>query len=228
MKKDATAIILLVDASGSMAQMKPTTLASINTFLAEQKALPGDAYLSLYFFSDQIRQVHDFIELPEVSVVTEQQYKIDGGTRLYDAVVTSIVATEARVHAMSDAKKPSKVIFAIFTDGQDTGGERPVGEAKKAVERAKERGWQVLFLGEGLEVAATGEAMAIDAMHRMSYSSGSVGTRTAYKGMSEAVSCYRSGGSADLIAAPVAGGGVISDDALLGHEANLIIGYEKP
>jgi formylmethanofuran dehydrogenase subunit E-like metal-binding protein len=202
-KKDATAIVLLVDASGSMGHMKPTTLESINKFLAEQKAIPGDAYVSLYFFSDEIRQLYDFVELPEVTMVTDRQYKIEGGTRLYDAVVTSVVATEARVMGMSEAKRPSKVVLAVFTDGQDTGGAQTIVDAKKAVERAQERGWQVLFLGEGLDVANTGAAMAIPASHRMAYTHGVAGTESAYKGMSRSVGSYRSGAtSASLIAPP--------------------------
>ena len=50
-KENFTSINVIIDKSGSMSHLATDTIGSFNSFLAEQKAGPGDAVLTLCTFN---------------------------------------------------------------------------------------------------------------------------------------------------------------------------------
>jgi len=106
MKNDFTAIAVVLDASGSMSGITDDTIGSFNQFLAEQKALPGEAAFTLCVFNTDYRLVHDFQPLASVANLTNKTYRPMGGTALLDAMGTTIDSLGARLAAMPEDQRP--------------------------------------------------------------------------------------------------------------------------
>ena len=64
-KENFTSINIIIDQSGSMSHLTTDTIGSFNSFLAEQKAVSGEAVLTLCTFNTDYRLVHDFVKLAE-------------------------------------------------------------------------------------------------------------------------------------------------------------------
>jgi hypothetical protein len=50
MRDDLTAILMMLDRSGSMTPLADDTVGGSNNFIAQQKAEPGDAVVTLVLF----------------------------------------------------------------------------------------------------------------------------------------------------------------------------------
>ena len=114
-----TSINILIDASGSMAGLQKDTIGGFNTFLAEQKALPGDATLSVAMFSDDYSIVYDNLPIKEVPELTTATYRPSGSTALLDAFGRTIDRMGKRFAALPEEQRPGKVLLLVMTDGED-------------------------------------------------------------------------------------------------------------
>ena len=149
MKDNFTSINVIIDASGSMQHLTHDTIGSFNTFLAEQKIVPGEAAFSLCIFSTDYRLVHDFAVLNSVPELTTKVYSPNGGTALLDAMGTTIDSVGARLSAMPEEERPSKVIFLIITDGAENSSKRfNADQIRAKVQHQKDvYSWEVVFIG---------------------------------------------------------------------------------
>ena len=57
MNKDLTEIVVVLDKSGSMGSIRQDTIGGFNTFLNDQKELPGDAVFTFVTFDTEYRFV---------------------------------------------------------------------------------------------------------------------------------------------------------------------------
>ena len=119
MKQDFTSINVIMDASGSMSHLTNDTIGSFNTFLAEQKVVPGEAVITLCRFNTESTLLHDFVKLASVPDLTERAYAPSGGTALLDAMGTTINSVGAKLAALPEDQRPSKVLFLVITDGHE-------------------------------------------------------------------------------------------------------------
>ena len=92
MKKNLTDITMVLDASGSMTELKSATLEGINSFIRTQQELPGDCVLSLTQFNTEVTPIRVAVPLKSVEPFTDANYRTDGGTALLDAHPTSELA----------------------------------------------------------------------------------------------------------------------------------------
>jgi hypothetical protein len=119
MKKNFTSINLLLDASGSMASLVNDTIGGVNSFLKEQKELPGEAVVSLCTFNTNATVVYDFLPISKVPLLDKKTYKASGGTALYDAMGLSIDNLGKKLSNMKEEDRPDKVLFLIVSDGEE-------------------------------------------------------------------------------------------------------------
>ena len=110
-------INIVLDRSGSMEAVKEETISGFNKFLADQQNQDGDATLSLVQFDDEYEVVHDAKNLAKVPALNARTFVPRGCTALLDAIGRTIVATGARLDALSEADRPNQVLFVILTDG---------------------------------------------------------------------------------------------------------------
>lgn len=192
--ENLTSIHIVLDRSGSMQSVRSDVIGGFNAFLAEQRAHPSDAWLTLAQFDNEYEVVLDHVSLGDVPELDETRYVPRGGTALLDAIGRTINAAHARIRALPEAHRPGKVIFVVMTDGQENASREfrraDVVSMIEARQRVDE--WQFVFIGADL--ASIGEAGALG------FSRGSVaqadlrtreGTRDAYDKMSKAMLNYR-------------------------------------
>lgn len=198
MKENYTAIAVIADESGSMGPLTNDTIGGFNIFLNEQKAVPGEASLTLVTFNSTHKTVHDFIKLADVPELTTNDYKPSGGTALLDAVGTTINALGARLEAMPEEERPSKVILLIMTDGDENSSrEFAKDKIKEMITHQQEKyNWIVTFMGANIDTFGEASSMGIARGNVMSYVANSVGTKSLYNSMSDRVSRARVSGAA--------------------------------
>lgn len=98
--KNYTDITLLLDRSGSMSDIWKDTIGGIDSFLAQQKQLPGKALFTLYTFDTVVDHVVQAKPIAEASRSDLNGVAPRGSTALYDALVRSVAETGSRLAAL--------------------------------------------------------------------------------------------------------------------------------
>ena len=89
-KPDYTHIVLVLDRSGSMEEVKDDAIGGFNQFLGEQKNFPGQATMTLVQFDHEYDIVYDFVPIDHVAKLSKKSYLPRGMTRLLDAIGLTI------------------------------------------------------------------------------------------------------------------------------------------
>ena len=191
-----TDITVVLDRSGSMESTRDDAMNGFNALVADQKRVPGDAWLSLVQFDD--RYQIDYTEMPMALVpeLTPDTYQPRGSTALLDALGRTIDAIGSRLAARPEAARPDKVVVVTITDGMEnashTFNAAAVG-AKIAHQRDVYK-WEFLFVGSNQDAIMTAAKMNIPAAQALSYMPGSRGTRAAFDAIGDMLSAERLGG----------------------------------
>lgn len=199
-KENFTSINVIIDKSGSMGHLTEDTIGSFNTFLADQKTVPGEAVFTLCTFNTDYNLVHDFVKLGSVPDLNSKVYRPNGGTALLDAMGTTINAVGAKLAAMPEDERPSKVIFLIITDGQENSSHTfEAAQVKAMVEHQRDTyKWEFVFMGANIDSIAEGQALGISMNNSMNYEASAAGTRSLYNTVSDSLRSYRSSGDAQV------------------------------
>ena len=202
-KPKAAIIHFVLDRSGSMAgNTWIEAIGGTNTFISEQKEVPGKATFSLSVFDDHYDRIYDNVDIKDVTPLSagNTSYAPRGGTALYDAVGKTLNDELAR-----KAPKSTLRIIAIQTDGQENASkEHNQTSIKLLVEKTKALGWQVLFLGANLDVAKFSMDAGFSPTATAAYNTNLAGSTTrALNTLSFSTTSYRNqgGGSIDYAAA---------------------------
>jgi len=196
-KENFTSINVIIDQSGSMGHLTHDTIGSFNTFLKDQKDTPGEAVFTLCTFNTDYRLVHDFVKLGGVPDLDNKTYRPHGGTALLDAMGNTINSVGAKLAAMPEEERPSKVIFLIITDGHENSSHAFTREQVKAmVEHQRDvYSWEFVFMGANIDAIAEGASLGISMQNSMNYDASAAGTQDLYSTVSRSVSSYRGGTS---------------------------------
>ncbi len=209
MKQDFTSINIVLDRSGSMASVRNDTIGGLNTFIEEQKKVPGSATVSLATFSSDYTLIHNFIPIADVPVITAETYQPSGGTALLDAIARTIIATDTKLAALQEDERPSKVLFVIITDGEENVSKE--FSHAKVMEMIKHRQekceWSIIYLGANEDAFKVSSSYGISAGNTLQMfvgANGSMGctgpqgpmgsagvTGFAYNAISETTSSFR-------------------------------------
>jgi hypothetical protein len=179
-----THLALVVDRSGSMADIKDDAQGGINTLIAEQFAEDGQLTVTLSQFDDNFEDVVRMSGKPFQYALAPR-----GTTALLDAVGKEITRTSQELEALPKALRPSKVLFVVVTDGQENASQEfTLKSVKESIEaQRKDHGWTFQFIGAE-ETAWQGRAMG---MNSASFKRTDKGQRGAYKSMNDSMKTYR-------------------------------------
>lgn len=162
MKSDLTDITLVVDRSGSMADVCGDAEGGVNTFISRQTQEPGEALLTLVQFDTEYEFLHKGVPIQNVP-----HYELEprGMTALLDAVGRAINETRARLQKMDKADRPGLVIFVVMTDGHENASvEFSKSQIRKMIERQQNKyDWQFTFLGANQDAFSEAGGMGIHA-----------------------------------------------------------------
>lgn len=190
-----TSIHVVLDRSGSMQSVREDIIGGFNAFLAEQRAHPSDAWLTLAQFDDQYEIVHDHVSLGDVPELDQARYVPRGTTALLDALGRTINAAHARITALPEAHRPGKVIVLVMTDGLENASKefRKADVVSLIQARQKMDGWELVFVGADLaSIGEAGQLGFAEGKRLRSDLKSATGVREAYDKLSKGLSKYRS------------------------------------
>jgi len=133
-----TQIVMVLDRSGSMDRIAKSTVEGINSFVKEQKAAEGEAFMTLVQFDDQYQIDYKERPLNEVlDLINGETFVPRATTALYDAIGRTI----------NELKTEDDVIFVIVTDGAENASkEFTQKDVFAKIEEKKERRMEFLIL----------------------------------------------------------------------------------
>ena len=141
---------ILLDRTGSMSSIWEEALNSVNVYAAslgtkeENEIGDVDANVTLAVFDAQDGLQYDLLRTQssakDWNPVTNDEANPRGMTPLFDAI--------GRIVATAEADGPDKAVIVVMTDGaENSSRELTKDGARAALDRARNRGWEVVFLG---------------------------------------------------------------------------------
>lgn len=191
--KNKTAVVLIIDRSGSMSRIAEATTEALNEFVNGQKAIEGDLTLDAVFFDNNYDEAFSFVD-PKVEDVDLTVHP-RGMTALYDAIGRKITSFEEKLSKLSKKKLPDNVLFVIATDGHENSSVeyRTSGMIAELIERKKADGWKFTFIGANQDAVLTAKGLGINAEDAITFSADAAGIKSVVGSMSTYTANVRSG-----------------------------------
>ena len=197
-KENFTYIAVVLDRSGSMQSTQDDVIGGFNTFIADQKKVPGKAIFTLAQFDDVYELVYDGVDISEVKDLTKETFVPRGSTALLDGIGRTINSVGSKLSAMEEHERPSKVIMLVITDGAENASkEHSHAKVKEMVEHQTNKyNWQIIFMGAGsMDAIAQGQSMGFAASNSYNFRRSKIGTSKLYSNISKSITDSRTTGS---------------------------------
>jgi hypothetical protein len=199
-KPNSTLIAVVLDRSGSMGGLAKEVIGGFDTFVVEQKKVPGDCKITLTQFDTEYEtpwSLRDINDVPSIGTF----YVPRGMTALNDAVAKTIQEVGAELGRRPEHERPATVIFVIITDGQENSSKEFKGaegkaQVKKMIEHQTSKyGWKFTYIGANVDAFAEAKDYGIAPAAAMAFMSNSAGVDGSYKGLASSVVRSRAGAS---------------------------------
>ena len=167
--------LVIIDESGSMQSIKKEAIGSVNETVqtirsAQKKHEEQEHYVSLVTFNDDVKTIYECVPVDEVKELTNETYRPDCCTALYDAMGISLNALRKKV------AEDDKVLVTVVTDGYENASKEYSGKAiKSLVDELKGKGWVFAYIGANQDVESV--AATISITNVMNFETTSVGTQ---------------------------------------------------
>jgi hypothetical protein len=186
---DYTALLFIIDRSGSMYSIKTDMEGGINGVLEEQKKLPGDVTVDVAYFDDELTYDERFLSLDSASISIIPR----GMTALHDAIVSSTATFGDALSQLPEEERPGNVMVIVVTDGlENASKESRISDVKDIITHQQDvYGWEFLFLGANQDALETGESFGLRKGASMTYAATRGGTMDASNFISASVTRSR-------------------------------------
>jgi hypothetical protein len=194
MQTEYTHISVILDRTGSMESIRDDIIGGFNAFLEEQRALPGQATLTLVQFDSQdpYEVLLHFAPIQQAAKLTQASYVPRASTPLLDALGRGINDLEQSLLALPEEERPGKVVMLVVTDGQENASrEFTKAQIVRMVEAKRGQGWEFVFLSADLEAIREVEAAGVVAANTLAFDKHAQGTRAAMSSTSRKLAQYR-------------------------------------
>lgn len=198
MNKNLTEIVFILDRSGSMGLMKDDAIGGFNAFLDEQKAIPGDAKLTLVLFDHEYKLIYDGEDIQKVDRLNDETYVPRGSTALLDSIGRTVDDIGKRLSDTPEEERPGKVLVVVFTDGlENASTDYSKNKIKDTIEHQTQKySWEFLFLGASQDSINDSKSYGFSQESVMLYNDKtSDGFEKAFRSVSEATTICRTSGS---------------------------------
>ena len=195
MNQNLTEIAMVVDCSGSMSDCIDETRKMLQSFLDEQKKVPGKLNVTYVTFNTEYRIIHSGVNIQKLESLP---VTAGGFTALYDAVGKTIDDIGNRLSNTKEEDRPSKVLIVILTDGaENSSREYGFEKLKNMIAHQKQKyNWQFMFMGADF-TAAQGVELGISAENSYTYGKMKSGKNMDF--LNRKMSNYRCTGSAGVL-----------------------------
>lgn len=172
--KNTSHIVVILDASGSMAPAIHDTCAGFNELVkthretAKKDNIP--TYVTLITFEGRrITTVYSRMNVNEVPELSPVNYRIGGSTNLYDAIGNSLMTVNEQLKKATKEYRDS-VIVTIITDGEENCSQNYTNaDIKLMVSKAEEKNWGFQFIGANIDAFAVGSTLGFSTHNTLNY-----------------------------------------------------------
>jgi len=193
---DRTHITVILDRTGSMADIRDDVVGGFNSFLAAQQALDAPATFTLVQFDSQdpYEVVQPFGPLAQARPLTRATYVPRASTPLYDAIGRGLIDLEASLGRLLVSERPAKVVFAIVTDGHENASREFSRErVLSMISTKKSEGWSFVFLSADPTSFDDAAGLGVHDDARLLFHKTRKGNARAWSAMSSKMEQFRGG-----------------------------------
>lgn len=183
-----TEILVITDRSGSMAPTTDDVIGGYNAFIEEQRSVPGEARVTHVQFNTILTTLYSARPLGTVPPLDRNTYRPQGGTALYNAILTTLRDHGARIERERWA---DLVLVVIITDGQETEHRHLLNDVRGSCQAAEERGWKFVYLAANQDAFAGAQSLGLTGATAVNYAQANHGTTVGYATMSASVTNAR-------------------------------------
>lgn len=153
-------IIMILDKSGSMYNMRTDTIGGFNSFLDEQRKKDIPIKVSVGLFNQALENKFDRVELKDIPNLTENDYLPQGTTAMLDAIGNTLSAFSGRAEVNAEG---NKVLVVIITDGMENASKEWTWSNLRNIIRdlKEQKGYEFVFLGADIDAEQTAENIGI-------------------------------------------------------------------
>jgi hypothetical protein len=186
---DYTALLFIIDRSGSMAMIKDDMEGGINGVLEEQKKIPGEVTVDVAYFDYELTYEEHFLSLDSASI----EIKPRGMTALHDAIVISTKKFGEALAQLPEEDRPGTVLTIIVTDGAENAStHHKLSDVKELITQQQDvYGWEFLFLGANQDALQTGSSFGLRDGSSVNYTATRGGTVDASMIMASTITSAR-------------------------------------
>lgn len=188
-------IALLLDRSGSMANVRDDTIGGVNTFFEVQRQVPRETTVTIAQFDDEFEYLYEGRRLAEVKKLTRESFVPRGNTALLDAACRLIDETGYYLTRMPSWQRPEKVFLVIVTDGMENASKRhTLSDLNHRVDHQRKRyAWEFVFLGADQDAITVASQIGIARHAAMDYRKSKLGIENVYIATAMNVADVRAG-----------------------------------
>lgn len=146
-------IVMILDESDSMNNIRDDIINSVNEFIKEQRDLKNDsAVLSLIKFNNKINKIYCRASLKNICDFSKDNYNPNNNTALYDAIGKTI----------TEFSNENNICVIIITDGEENfSSDFSRHQILSMIEDKKKVGWNFIYLSADLSLIEQGENIGI-------------------------------------------------------------------
>ncbi|MBX3098688.1 MAG: VWA domain-containing protein [Salinibacterium sp.] len=184
-----TALLLIIDRSGSMYTIRNEMVAGLRAMLDEQMAEPGMLTVDIVQFDSIIEHTHAMADPATVTIELDPR----GATALLDAIGMAVQQFGGALAALPKHARPETVQVVIVTDGQENSSQEYTDDVIRDLitHQTEKYGWDFVFLGANQDAVLTARHLGIDAESSMTYAAEPDKVTAANKSMSRYVTDVR-------------------------------------
>lgn len=162
-----TAMLLIVDRSGSMASIRGEMEEALHGLLAEQAKHEGLTTVDVATFDTAYSLDYRMADPKEVRIDIHPR----GGTALWDTLRFCIEGFSQEVRALPEHARPSKIIMVVATDGEENSSvQTNLATVREMIQSKQEHaGWECVFLGANQDAVLEGQKLGFQADASMTF-----------------------------------------------------------
>ena len=186
-----TAMLLVIDRSGSMTTIRDDMVGGMQELLREQATQPGLLTVDVVTFDHVAEWQHSFADPADVQIELVPR----GSTALFDALGGAIGHFGQTLGALPEHARPGTVTVVVVTDGEENASQEWTAEAVTAsVQHQRSAyGWDFVFLGANQDAALAASRIGIDADSAIAYEAAPQAVKLTSRHLSRYMSDLRGG-----------------------------------
>jgi hypothetical protein len=172
--------LIILDESGSMESIKQPTINGFNEILQSIRHSAKESpeitqFLNFFSFnSSGIKEIFTLAKVDEIPVLSDENYKPDNCTPLYDAIGYGL----NKLRFAIEKEKDFSVLVTILTDGAENASkEYSFTTIGALIKLLSEKGWVFTYIGANHDVEKT--AISLNIINRMSFEANDAGMNLA-------------------------------------------------